>query len=74
MVDDRFDEALKEARDVDDKLDKLTETDKQRLFEEKPFLGIPFTIKDCFEVKDLSWTAGLYYRRHEKVDLIFYSP
>ena len=37
------------------------------MFEEKPFLGIPFTIKDCFEAEGLSWTAGLWYRKDEKV-------
>ena len=33
-----------------------------RLAIEKPFLGVPFTTKDCFAVKGLSYTAGLLAR------------
>ena len=68
VVDNRFDLALAEARAIDARLRVMTEEEKRTLFEEKPFLGIPFTIKDCFEVEGLSWTAGLWYRRNEKVE------
>ena len=68
VVDNRFDLALAEARAIDARLHVMTEEERRIVFEEKPFLGIPFTIKDCFEVEGLSWTAGLWYRRNEKVE------
>ena len=67
VVDNRFDDALAEAREVDAQLQSLTLEEKNALFKEKPYLGVPFTIKDFFTVKGLCWTAGLWYRRHEKV-------
>ena len=66
-MDNRFEDALAEAREVDAHLQSLTQEEKNALFTEKPYLGVPFTIKDCFTVKGLYWTAGLWYRRHEKV-------
>lgn len=52
VVDERFEEAIREARQVDqqqrdheysqEQLDELAKT--------KPFLGVPFTIKDCYSV------------------------
>ena len=68
VVDNRFSQALAEARAIDARLLAISAEARATLFEEKPFLGIPFTIKDCFEVEGLSWTAGLWYRRKEKVD------
>ena len=50
MVDQRFDEALKEARNVD-KLIQSKQKDAATLELKTPFLGVPFTIKDCFAVK-----------------------
>ena len=66
-MDNRFEDALAEAREVDAHLQSLSPEEKNALFKEKPYLGVPFTIKDCFTVKGLCWTAGLWYRRHEKV-------
>jgi fatty acid amide hydrolase 2 len=39
-----------------------------KVFAEKPFLGVPFTIKDCFSVKGMSWTVGLTNRANAKGD------
>ena len=67
VVDERFKEAIEEAIIIDDYLAKLSQTKRDKLFQQKPFLGIPFTIKDCFAAEGLSWSAGLYYRKSEKV-------
>ena len=68
VVDSRFDEALAEAKQLDEKLQKMSKEEKETLFKQKPYLGIPFTIKDCFPAQGLSWTAGLYYRKSVKAD------
>ena len=67
VVDQRFEEALSEAEDVDLRLSALSEEEKSQLFREKPFLGIPFTTKDWFTVRGLSWSSGLLARKHVKV-------
>ncbi len=66
VVDTRFEAALKEA-EAADKLVKASQ-DKDALAKEKPFLGVPFTTKDCFAVTGLSWTTGLLRRKGQKAD------
>ena len=60
LVDQRFEQALAEAKAADDEIDECE--DIAKLKREKPFLGVPFTTKDCFEVCGLSHTAGLLRR------------
>lgn len=50
VVDDRFDEAREEARQADE-LIKSGSLSQETLAREKPFLGVPFTTKDCIAVK-----------------------
>ena len=50
VVDNRFELALEEARNIDEAI-KSGEKDEETLEQETPFLGVPFTIKDCFSVK-----------------------
>ncbi len=66
VVDSRFDDALAEAREADRTI--AAADDVEALFADKPFLGIPFTVKDCFAVKGMSWTVGLRYRARKKGD------
>ena len=66
VVDQRFEEALSEAEDVDLSLSSLSEEQKSQLFRAKPFLGIPFTTKDWFSVRGLSWSSGLLARKGVK--------
>nr|CAD7458493.1 unnamed protein product [Timema tahoe] len=51
VVDERFEAALKDAREVDSLLEKGTKTEKE-LERDTPYLGVPFTTKDCIAVKD----------------------
>lgn len=45
VCEDRFDEALKEARKCDDLLASPNAPSSQVLAEKKPFFGVPFTTK-----------------------------
>jgi fatty acid amide hydrolase 2 len=50
LVENRFEDALKEARAADELIKGGTLSEEQ-LLKEKPFLGVPFTTKDCLMVK-----------------------
>ncbi|XP_023948596.2 fatty-acid amide hydrolase 2-B [Bicyclus anynana] len=62
FTDDRFELALKEAKDADDlvKSGSMSIADLER---EKPFLGVPFTTKDSIGVEGLHMTAGITSRK-----------
>ena len=64
VVDERFDLALLDAKAADEEIEcckNLVELTKA-----KPFLGVPFTTKDCFQVVGLSHTGGLLKRGQRK--------
>lgn len=50
VVDERYDQALKEAAEAD-ALIKSGQYSTEELEKEKPFLGVPITTKDCISVK-----------------------
>lgn len=62
FVEDRFELAFKEAKDADALILSGTKTVEQ-LEKEKPFLGVPFTTKDCIAVKGLHHTSGVVLRK-----------
>ena len=35
---------------------------EQELLRSKPFLGVPFSCKDCFAAENMAHTVGLYSR------------
>ena len=57
------------AKNADDEIDNCENL--VDLAKVKPFLGVPFTTKDCFQVIGLSHTGGLLKRgrRQEKATL-----
>ena len=59
VVDNRFELALEEARNIDEAI-KSGEKDEETLEQETPFLGVPFTIKDCFSVKGTGMQKKLW--------------
>ncbi|CAH2043204.1 unnamed protein product, partial [Iphiclides podalirius] len=59
VTDDRFEEALKEAQEVDRSIEA-----GQADFEKKPFLGVPFTAKESHAVAGMLHTLGISMRRH----------
>ncbi|KAJ8942041.1 hypothetical protein NQ318_002795, partial [Aromia moschata] len=62
VVANRFEEARKEAKAVDD-LIKSGTIPEEKLAKEKPFLGVPFTTKDCIPIKDMIHSSGLVKRK-----------
>lgn len=59
VVDERFDDALEDARKVDELIrsgSKIVED----IARETPFLGVPFTTKDCIQVKGLFKNFNLF--------------
>uniref|UniRef100_A0A1A9UH12 Amidase domain-containing protein n=1 Tax=Glossina austeni TaxID=7395 RepID=A0A1A9UH12_GLOAU len=63
MVDERFKDALLEAKAADDLIKSRKYTEEQ-LAEKKPFLGVAISTKDCIKVKGMLNTSGLYSRRN----------
>ncbi|KAK2585314.1 hypothetical protein KPH14_009997 [Odynerus spinipes] len=68
VVEERFEEALKEAKICDEILRSPTAPSVQVLAKEKPFFGVPFTTKDCIAVANMKQTAGLVLRKDFVVD------
>ncbi|XP_068617677.1 fatty-acid amide hydrolase 2-A-like [Battus philenor] len=62
FVEDRFTLSLKEAKEADDLIRNGSKNEKQ-IEQEKPFLGVPFTTKDCIAVKGLHHTSGVVLRK-----------
>ncbi|XP_023715933.1 fatty-acid amide hydrolase 2-A [Cryptotermes secundus] len=65
VVDERFSEALEDARKVDEFIQSGVKS-VQDIEKDTPFLGVPFSTKDCLQVTGLSHTAGLHCRRNVK--------
>ncbi|CAH0564319.1 unnamed protein product [Brassicogethes aeneus] len=63
VVATRFDEARKEAKSADEII-RTGLIPLEKLEKEKPFLGVPFTTKDCIPIKDLIHSSGLVHRRN----------
>nr|CAH7727698.1 unnamed protein product [Callosobruchus chinensis] len=54
---------MKEAQKVDELIESGT-IPEETLAKEKPFLGVPFTTKDCIPIKGLIHSSGLVKRKH----------
>ncbi|CAG9864822.1 unnamed protein product [Phyllotreta striolata] len=67
VVANRFDEARKEAQKADELIASGV-IPEEKLAQEKPFLGVPFTTKDCIPVKGLIHSSGLVKRKHIVAD------
>ncbi|CAG9832534.1 unnamed protein product [Diabrotica balteata] len=61
LVDSRYEAALEDARKIDRDIANGTILDVD--FQEKPFLGVPFTTKESSAVKGMSFTLGIVKRR-----------
>lgn len=51
IVEERFDQALQEAKIVDQKIKQLDEKEIKKLASSHPLLGVPITIKESCSVK-----------------------
>lgn len=59
---DRFEAALAEAKEADALIAAGLSEDEAK---QKPFLGVPFTTKECQPVKGMPLTYGLWTRRND---------
>lgn len=68
VVDGPFNDALDEVRLIDERIASGSITEEE--FQRKPFLGVPFTIKDSTAAKGRLQTFGLVSRKttRAKVD------
>lgn len=62
-VGDRFEEALEEARDIDNVLDSCELNDEKSVLLNKPLLGVPITVKESLACKGFPHSAGLVDRK-----------
>lgn len=62
IIDDRYDQAIEDAKAIDEFLKTCTLTENE-LADQKPFLGIPFTVKDSVQVTGMKWTSGSVVRK-----------
>lgn len=65
VVDERFEDALDEASQVDELIASNKYT-VDELREQKPFLGIPFSAKNSFGIKGMIQSSSLWARRNER--------
>ncbi|CAG2179042.1 unnamed protein product, partial [Oppiella nova] len=66
LVCDRFESAIEEARQVDRRVAHElagNSSDDGKSIKSMPLLGVPFSVKECIALKDMSFTAGLYSRK-----------
>jgi fatty acid amide hydrolase 2 len=61
VLDGPFVEAMDEAKAIDERINSNSVTDEE--FEQKPFLGVPFTTKDSTACKNKLHTLGIVARR-----------
>lgn len=64
MVENRFEEALKDARKCDELLKSPNSPTVEVLAKEKPLFGVPFTTKDCVAITNMKQTAGIVCRKN----------
>lgn len=63
VVDNCFEDALKDAAEADAFI-QSGKMSVEEIAENKPFLGVPISTKDCIGVKGLLHTAGIWVRRN----------
>ncbi|KAL0275895.1 UNVERIFIED_CONTAM: hypothetical protein PYX00_003615 [Menopon gallinae] len=63
MVDERFEECLREARIIDERI-ASGEYSKEEMVEKWPFLGVPYTIKASIAKKGFTLSGGLVLREN----------
>lgn len=56
VVEDRFDQALQEAKEKDKHIDQVN-------FNKQPLYGVPISIKESFHVKGMKTTGGISHRK-----------
>ncbi|XP_036212698.2 fatty-acid amide hydrolase 2 [Bactrocera oleae] len=68
VLDNRFEQALKDAKHADSLIAKANDEQLIALFRRYPLLGIPFTVKESAGLKGLSFVVGNIYRTNMKCE------
>ncbi|OQR71527.1 fatty-acid amide hydrolase 2-like [Tropilaelaps mercedesae] len=68
VVDERFQDALEESKNIDDLIARSDESQRQEILRKKPFLGIPVTTKNLVGIKGLLIDVGLVSRQGVRAD------
>lgn len=66
VVDKRFQQALKEAREIDRKLNDVRDGNGDRSILKLPLLGVPMSVKETIAIDGYSFTGGLLGRKFVK--------
>lgn len=66
VVDKRFEQALKEARELDRKITDALNGDGDKSILDKPLLGVPVSVKETIAVDGYAFTGGLIGRKFIK--------
>lgn len=66
VVDRRFEQALKEAREIDRKLADARDGEGDTSILKQPLVGIPISVKETISVNNQSYTGGLLGRKFVK--------
>ncbi|XP_026290083.1 fatty-acid amide hydrolase 2 isoform X1 [Frankliniella occidentalis] len=67
VVDNRFEESIKDAENVDKLLDSGAISEKEAE-QTKPFLGVPFTTKESTSCKGMNFSMGMVARKGLKAE------
>lgn len=66
VVDKRFEQALKEAREIDRKITEARSGEGDKSILELPLVGVPMSVKETISVDGYAFTGGLMGRRFIK--------
>lgn len=66
VVDKRFQQALKEAREIDRKLNDVRDGIGDKSILQSPLLGVPMSVKETIAIDGYSFTGGLLSRKFVK--------
>ena len=70
VVDERFEDAIEDAIKVDERVERELQNGQPDpgtpSIHDQPLLGVPFSCKDSFAIKDMVFAAGMVQRKHVK--------
>lgn len=70
VADERFEDAIQDAIKVDERVERELNGEKPGAgipsIHDQPLLGVPFSCKDSYAIKDMVFAAGLVQRKHVK--------
>lgn len=69
LIESRFEAALKEAQQADDLIAGCASSEAvEKLFEERPLLGLPMTVKESCGLEGMTFSVGSLFRKNVKAN------